>query len=331
MRFNCLFIFHFEVFLSKSFSRLNADDRKMTLSSIFSKMFKIVLTLGTKPGKNEDEAGKKEDEIFFEFRFPFLHYSLKRRFFQFMNEEIKVIIIEDEEMWMKNLTTSLDCFGYNVTGTADNFESAVKLLNSEDYDIVLLDINLHNRNSGIELGNLIRKCYNKPYIFITASSDSHALNEAINAGASAYLSKPVTPSSLIATLQIAINNFSTNHSLADNMPNPGADVFFVKHGSKYKKLRWEDIVYLRSEKNYTILFNSTDKTEYYSRSSMSKTLNFIIPSFLKSSFIQVNRSEAVHIPFIQELSGEEIRTAYKTLTLSEAFSPGLKKAINLIL
>lgn len=249
-----------------------------------------------------------------------------------MHEEIKVIIIDDEEIWLKNLSTSLNNFGYTVAGTANNFDSALALLKNVEYDIALLDINLNLiiGKSGIELGKLISKQYHKPYIFITGSNFSHTLKDAIGSGPSAYLYKPVNPSSLIATIQIAISNFTKNIIPEATHAEPETDIFFVKQGMKYKKLRWDDIVYLRSEGNYTNLFNSTDKTEYNIRSSISKTLCFIIPHHLQSSFVQVNRSEAVNISFITEMAAEEIRTAYKVLTLTEAFKAGMKKAVNLI-
>jgi CheY-like chemotaxis protein len=248
-----------------------------------------------------------------------------------MHEEIKVLIIEDEEMWAVNLSTTLDSFGYTVAGLANSFESAVSLLNTAEYDIVLLDINLNNRNSGIEIAQMIKKFYHKPFIFITANSSANELAQAIATGPSAYLSKPITPSSLVASLHLAITNHSGNITLDKNAKTEMTDVFFVKQGNKYKKLKWTEIAFLRTDKNYTAFFNSCDKTEYYSRSSMAKTLNFIIPSYLKTQFIQINRAEAVHLPFITELVGDEVHTPYKTLTVTEGFGNNLKKAPNVII
>ncbi len=249
-----------------------------------------------------------------------------------MQEEIRVIVIDDEELWLKNLTTSLNNFGYTVAGTADSFESAVALLSSAEYDIVLLDISLklNIKKSGIELGQLISKHYHKPYIFITGSNYSHNLKEAIDSGPSAYLYKPVNPASLIATIQIALSNFTKDTTSVETHKEPESDIFFVKQGARYKKIKWDEIVYLRSEVNNTVLFNSPDKVEYNIRSSLSNTMKYIIPHHLQSSFVQVNRAEAVNISFITEMAGEEIRTSNKVFTLTEAYRSGLKKAIHLI-
>ena len=248
-----------------------------------------------------------------------------------MNEEIKVAIIEDEETWSKGLAAMLNDFGYTVTGIADNFESAVTLLNTPGYDIVLLDINLVDRNSGIEIGKMINTLYRKPFIFITATTEPAILAEAVNTHPSAYLSKPVHRASLIATIQSAIYNFNERISPPYNTTSPNSDMFFVKQGMKYKKLNWANIVSLKSDKNYTVIFNAIDKTEYFIRSTLSKTLEYIIPAHLQASFIQINRAEAIQIPFITELTGEELKTAYNTYTVTDSYANGLKKAMNVII
>ncbi len=246
-------------------------------------------------------------------------------------EEIKVLIVEDEKMWSKSLATLLDDFGYTIIGIAEDFESAITLLNSNNYDIVLQDINLNNKSSGIELGKMISSIYKKPFIFITANTDNETLAAAVNAGPSAYLTKPVNRASLIATMQSAINNFNERITPAFNAAAPDNDIFFVKQGTKYKKLNWTNIVYLQSDKNYTGIFNATDQSEYFIRSSLSKTMNFIIPDYLRSSFVQINRAEAIHIPFIQELNAYELKTAHKTLTVTDVYINDLKKAMKVVL
>ncbi len=245
-----------------------------------------------------------------------------------MTEEISVLIIEDESIWSDGLSMNLQDFGYTVAGIANNFEDAIISLNNCVYDIVLLDINLVKRNSGIELGKLINAHYRKPYIFITSVSDKNILKDAVLAGPSAYLCKPVTPVSLIATIQSAINNFH-NHVVADvNIP-VDYSFFFIKSGNKYKKIAWKDVVCLRSDKKYTCLLYATDKAEYYIKSTLTNTLRYIIPSGLQSKFIQINRAEAVQVSFITEYSGEEVKTTYKTFTVTDAFTSNLRKELRL--
>jgi len=247
-----------------------------------------------------------------------------------MNEEISVLIIEDEAIWSDSISMNLQDFGYAVAGIARTFEDAVVALGDCTYDVVLLDIFLNNRKSGVELGKLISAHYRKPYIYITSVSDKAILKEAVAAGPSAYLAKPVTPVTLIATIQTAINNFN-NQVVADGRTEEDYSFFFIKTGNKYKKIAWKDVVCMRSDKKYTSLFYAPDKTEYYIKSTLTNTLRYVVPPALQNKFIQVNRAEAVQVSFITEYAGDEIKTAYRSLTISDTFTANLRKELRLTL
>ena len=60
-------------------------------------------------------------------------------------------------------------------------------------------------------------------------------------------------------------------------------------------------------------------------------MSFIIPEYLHKSFVQINKAEAVQIPFILELSAYELKTAFKTLTVSDVYMSDLKKAMKVVL
>lgn len=248
-----------------------------------------------------------------------------------MQHDISILIIEDDAMWSQSLKNNLLNFGFKVVGTPNNFEGAIAALNSLTYDIALLDINLNNRNEGIELGKMLHNLYHKPFIFITGSFDQHTLDQAVEAKPSAYLTKPVNPVSLYVTIQSAINNFNNkNVAVAAKPAEADSESFFVKLGDKYKKISWKDVVYLTSDKNYTVVFNAADKKEYYIRSSMNRTLQYIVPRHLQGKFIQVNRSETIQVSFITELMADEAYTQYKAFSVSENYIKDLKKQLNII-
>jgi DNA-binding LytR/AlgR family response regulator len=247
-----------------------------------------------------------------------------------MAEEIAVLIIEDEELWVRSLAANLDDFGFTLVGTAQNFEAAIAALNRNDYDIVLLDIHLHGRDSGIELGRMVHTLYQKPFIFITASTNTPTIQAAVEARPSAYLTKPVHPASLFVTIQTAIQNF-TNQVTALSPKEPvNQESFFVKQGDKYRKIYWKDVVSLSSEKNYTGLLSAGEGATYFIRSTLPKTLRFLVPAILQNNFVQVNRSEVVQVSFIDEFSKNEVRTAYKTFTVTEGYQKELREKLNII-
>ncbi|HEX2606509.1 MAG TPA: response regulator transcription factor [Flavisolibacter sp.] len=247
-----------------------------------------------------------------------------------MQEEISVLIIEDEPLWAKSIQSNLDDFGFRVVGLASNFEEAVTALNRKDYDVVLMDIHLHGKETGIELGKMVSTLYHKPFIFITASYDAQLAQEAVAVKPSAYLTKPVHPASLFATIQSAIQNFHGQNTAVSPAEAALNDSFFVKQGEKYKKIFWKDIVSLHSEKNYTGVLNAKDNHTYFIRSTLPKTLRFLVPQHLQSGFIQINRSEVIQLAFIQELTREEIKTSLRSYVVTEGYMKELKERLRIL-
>ena len=247
-----------------------------------------------------------------------------------MQDEIAVLIIEDEALWAESLKVNLDDFGFAITGMASDFESAVSALNQRNYDIVLLDIHLNGRESGIELGRMIHQLYQKPFIFITASYDAQTARAAVTAHPSAYLTKPVQPASLFVTIQTAIQNFTSQVTALSPKEASNNASFFVKQGDRYKKVDWKDVVCLRSEKNYTGVLSAADGATSYIRSTLPKTLRYLVPSALQPNFIQVNRGEVVQISYILELSRDEVKTAFKNFTVTEGYLKELKEKLRIV-
>ena len=247
-----------------------------------------------------------------------------------MQEAISVLLIEDEALWAQSISANLEEFGFSVAGVATDFESAVAALNKQNYDVVLLDIHLNGRESGIELGRMIYSFYHKPFIFVTASYDAQTAQAAVSARPSAYLTKPVHPASLFVTIQTALQNFSAQQVAPPSGGPLLNDSFFVKQGDKYKKIFWKDVVFLRSEKNYTGVFNAADGAMAVIRSTLPKTLRFLVPSALQDGFVQINRSEVVQVRYILELEKDEVKTAFKSFTVTESFQKGLKEKLHII-
>jgi len=243
-----------------------------------------------------------------------------------MEEQISILIVEDELIWIQALSLILNELGFSVVKSVSTVEDALTAFSTADYDLILLDINLNGKNSGVELGKVINRLYQKPFIFIT-SSDYVDIKDMAEAMPSAYLRKPVNTTSLFIAIQNAINNFSSG------IEKPGDDMlysFFVKQGNRYKKINWNDVVYLSAGKNYVSVFNSADKTDYYIRSSLQRIMQNIIPKYLQGNFIQVNRSEIIQRAFIQELVHSKVVTPYKSFAVTDLYHKDLKSKLNIL-
>ena len=107
----------------------------------------------------------------------------------------KILIVDDDRLYLKQFNTILKKEINANYYFSSNAGDAIELINSNSYAIILLDVNIPEKN-GFEIARDIRNSkLNKrtPIIFITGISiDDHSVFEGYKAGAVDYLSKPVS-------------------------------------------------------------------------------------------------------------------------------------------
>src|SRR5438876_2659486 len=114
-----------------------------------------------------------------------------------MSVKLPPLLVVDDE---KNMRLSLEAVmadeGYEVRAV-DSAEQALRLLEQEDFFMIITDARL-NGMSGYEfLGQLKQKWSNLPVLMITAFATPKLAVEAIKAGAIDYLAKPFAPEELL--------------------------------------------------------------------------------------------------------------------------------------
>lgn len=109
----------------------------------------------------------------------------------------RILIVEDKETGRELLRTVLEKEGYTVSEARDGAE-ALEKARLDRPDLILLDVNLPSRDGYQVLqdfrGN--QKLMNVPVLAITANAMRGDREKALAAGFNAYLSKPVSLSSL---------------------------------------------------------------------------------------------------------------------------------------
>jgi putative two-component system response regulator len=118
----------------------------------------------------------------------------------------KIAIIDDEPINIKVVRKHLQNSGYrNFIATSDA-ASAFSLISREQPDVVLLDVMMPQVN-GIEILRAIRsapRLRHIPVLILTASTDSETKLQALDAGATDFLAKPVDPSDLAPRIKNAL-------------------------------------------------------------------------------------------------------------------------------
>ena len=112
-----------------------------------------------------------------------------------------VLIVDDEKNMRLSLKTVLGDEGYAVRA-AESAEEALRLLEGEDFLMVITDARLGAGMSGYELlGKLHERWPELPVLMITAYATPKLAVEAIKSGASDYVAKPFAPEELLHALE----------------------------------------------------------------------------------------------------------------------------------
>ena len=115
-----------------------------------------------------------------------------------MNKTL-ILVVEDDRPIRNLIVTTLKTHDYKYLA-AENGASAILEASSHNPDIVLLDLGLPDME-GVEVIKKIRTWSNMPIIVISARSEDMDKIEALDAGADDYITKPFSPSELVARVK----------------------------------------------------------------------------------------------------------------------------------
>jgi putative two-component system response regulator len=115
----------------------------------------------------------------------------------------RILVIDDEEVIRLLVVEILETVGHTVTG-AESAERALKLLEHDDFDLVVSDIVMPGL-SGLELLELVRARHaSLPVILVTGAGTYDTLSQALTRGAAGLVTKPFAHTDLQSAVEHAL-------------------------------------------------------------------------------------------------------------------------------
>jgi len=114
-----------------------------------------------------------------------------------------ILIVEDQFIEANNLRLILDRAGYEVLPVAASVPAALRVLETHQPGLALVDIRLDGVLTGIDLARILNG-RNIPFVFVSANTNRPILNAAKTTRPAGFLVKPFRLKDVLTTMEIAL-------------------------------------------------------------------------------------------------------------------------------
>jgi DNA-binding LytR/AlgR family response regulator len=240
---------------------------------------------------------------------------------------IKIILVEDDWIIAKEIAYLLQDFGFEVTGSYDTGEEALKVIRHQPPHLVLLDIGLAGDLSGIDVARQLKE-EKIPFVFLTALADSETINRAKLAEPYAYLVKPVKPESLYSTIEITLYNAQSRKDamiippLKDELKID--ESIFVKSRNRLEKLWLKDILWVEASDIYALVSTTNGKH------LLNASLKVVEEKFPSSRFLRVHRSYIINVEKIDAIEEDEVLIGETRIPIGKTYREKLMNRLSFL-
>ncbi len=160
----------------------------------------------------------------------------------------EILIIDDEPQIRKLLEINLESNDYKVW-QAENAKEGILMAANHPPELILLDLGLPDK-SGHEVLKELRTWYNKSIIILSVINNEKDIVEALDNGATDYLTKPFRNAELLARIRSAIRRNHTDNTDSKKICGD-LEINFV---SRTVKRNQETLKLTATEYNLLLLF-----------------------------------------------------------------------------
>ncbi|CAM1344380.1 LytR/AlgR family response regulator transcription factor [Tenacibaculum amylolyticum] len=245
-------------------------------------------------------------------------------------DNVNVFIVEDNPVESEALVEVLEAHNYNVIGVAQNFKDAIATyLSRKDIDLVIIDIFLGEHPDGISFAETINslKDTQKPFLFLTSSTDKELFERAKATMPFNYMVKPFNELELLFSIHLAMEKFyGQNDVFASDYQDTivSNDYLYIQKGRSLKKVLIAEIIFIEVEGRYCNII--TEKGKFVILISLTKVLQLLDPKL----FSKASRNFVVNTSMIEEIFPNDnliILSGGHKVTLSDKYKDIIKRNI----
>ena len=111
---------------------------------------------------------------------------------------LRVLVVDDQESMRWIIVGHLKTLGISRAFQAESANTAIEMLKTQKYDLILSDYNMDN-GSGLDLLKAVRAnplTRKLPFIMVTGNADAETVQAVMKAGVNNYIVKPISAAAL---------------------------------------------------------------------------------------------------------------------------------------
>lgn len=199
----------------------------------------------------------------------------------------RILAVEDDPLLASHLQAHLQKSGFDVTLSHDGSEG-LRLAESEDYDLILMDILLPGTN-GLDALQQLRKRRHVPVLLMSALGDEQNRIAGFSQGADDYLPKPFSLGELSVRIEAILRRVA--YERREHLPQKGDDDLHFDEGRNdvVRAGQWAGLT-LSEFRVLELLWRNKDE-------ALSKP--FLYQQALRRAYAQHDRSLDMHVSHIR--------------------------------
>jgi putative two-component system response regulator len=127
----------------------------------------------------------------------------------------KILVVEDEWVVADQICKNLKEFGYHVCSTASTGDDAIRQVETDRPDLILMDIVLKGKMNGIDTAERIGLQSDIPVIYLTAYTEPEYIERAKQTKPFGYLVKPFKERDLYSNIEMALYKHRADNEIKD--------------------------------------------------------------------------------------------------------------------
>ena len=231
--------------------------------------------------------------------------------------KIKCVIIDDEPLAIKVVENHLKEFqNFEVIETFNNPIEALSLLEKGNVDALFLDINMPKMN-GLDFAKTLNSKMN---VVITSAYREYAV-ESFDLNVLDYLVKPIPFNRFLKTINKITQQVYLQKGIQKEEDSSNESFIFLKVDKKLVKIKFEDILYVESLKDYIKVFTTSGNYLVH------KSLTSMTEELPDSNFIRIHRSYTIAIDKVKSVEGNLVEIATTKIPIGRKYVHHAKRII----